>query len=122
MERCWPGPVTLVLPRSPELDADLGEDEITVGVRMPDHAVPLGLCRQGGPLAIVTAGLHGKGDLETADDVVKTFGDELAVVLDGGPCAAGRSTVVDATGEDPHLLRDGQIPWSVIQHALQRRP
>jgi tRNA threonylcarbamoyl adenosine modification protein (Sua5/YciO/YrdC/YwlC family) len=118
MESCWPGPLTLVLPRSPDLDADLGDDEITVGLRMPDHAVPLGLCRQGGPLAVVAAGVYGKTELQTAQEVADAFGDELAIVLDGGPCTAGHATVVDATGTEPHLIREGRVPWKTLVKLL----
>jgi len=119
MERCWPGPLTLVLPRSPDLDADLGDDELTVGVRMPDHPVVLGLCREGGPLAVVAAGVHGQPELSSADAVEATFGDELAYVLDAGPSVPGVATVVDATGDEPHLIREGRIPWDKILRALK---
>lgn len=118
MERFWPGPLTLVLPRSPELTADLGDDELTVGVRMPEHAVPLALCRQLGPLGAAAAGLQGEAELETADEVAATFGDVVAVVLDGGRCAGPPTTVVDATGDDPHLIREGRLPWADIMGAL----
>jgi len=118
MERCWPGPLTLVLPRSPDLEADLGDDDVTIGVRMPDHAVTLGLCRQGGPLAVVTAGVYGGTELHTAQAVADAFGDELALVLDGGRCDAGPATVVDATGEDPHLIREGRLAWKDILKSL----
>ena len=48
MDRCWPGPLTLVLPRDPEVAADLGDDDLTIGLRMPNHPVPLLLCREVG--------------------------------------------------------------------------
>jgi L-threonylcarbamoyladenylate synthase len=118
MEQFWPGPLTLVLPRRPDLEADLGDDELTVGVRMPSHHVPLELCRHVGPLGVGTAGLQGEAELMTADEVAATFGDAVAVVLDGGRCAGLPATVVDATGEDPHLIREGRLPWSEIQAAL----
>lgn len=118
MERFWPGPLTLVLPRRPGLEADLGDDELTVGVRMPSHPVPLALCRYVGPLGVGTAGIQGGAELVTADEVSSTFGDGVAIVLDGGRCAGLPATVVDATGEDPHLIREGRLPWSEILTAL----
>jgi L-threonylcarbamoyladenylate synthase len=118
MEQFWPGPLTLVLPRRPDLEADLGDDELTVGVRMPSHPVPQELCRHVGPLGVGTAGLQGMAELVTADEVAATFGDAVAVVLDGGRCAGLPATVVDATGEDPHLIREGRLPWSEVQAAL----
>jgi L-threonylcarbamoyladenylate synthase len=119
MECFWPGPLTLVLPRSPELGADLGDDDLTIGVRMPDHPVPLGLCRRAGPIGVASAGPpEGEGEFTTAEDVTAAFGDGLAVVLDGGRCEQPPATVVDATGEEPHLIREGRLPWSDVVEAL----
>ncbi len=58
MERCWPGPLTIVLPRRPDLNADLGTDDATIGIRCPRHPVPLALCRAVGPLATTSANRH----------------------------------------------------------------
>jgi L-threonylcarbamoyladenylate synthase len=115
MDSCWPGPLTMVLPRDPDVAADLGDDELTIGVRMPDHPVPLMLCRDVGPLAIATASAQGQPDFETADEVADEFDeDEVPVVLDAGRCARPPATVVDATGEDLHLIREGRLPWDEI--------
>ena len=118
MERWWPGALTIVVPRRPDLEADLGDDEATVGVRCPDHPIPIALCRTVGPLATTSANLHGDETLTTAAEVVATFGDSLALVLDGGTCAGSPSTVVDCTGQDVKLLRDGRIPWEQLQASL----
>jgi L-threonylcarbamoyladenylate synthase len=121
MDRCWPGALTVVLPRDPEVAADLGDDDLTIGVRMPNHPVPLALCRDIGPLAVATVSAQGQPDFETADEVVDEFDeDEVPVVLDGGRCAGLASTVVDGTGEDLHLIREGRLPWTEIQEALER--
>ena len=119
MERCWPGPLTLVLPRDAEVAADLGDDDLTVGVRLPDHPVPQMLCRDIGPLAVATAGAQGEPDFETADEVAEEFGDDVPVVLDGGPCTGLPSTVVDGTGEDPLLIREGRLPWATILEEIR---
>ena len=121
MDRYWPGPLTLVVPRRPDLEADLGDDEATVGVRCPDHDVPLTLCRLGrrGPLATTSANLHGQPTLTTAAEVEAALGGSVAVVLDGGPCTGEPSTVVDCTGEEPKCLREGRIPWREIESALE---
>src|SRR3954447_489083 len=60
MERYWPGPLTIVIPARPGMGADLGEDELTVGVRRPDHPVPEALCAAAGPLATTSANRHGE--------------------------------------------------------------
>ncbi len=114
MARFWPGALTLVLPRRPDLRADLGTDEATVGVRCPDHPVPIALCRAHGPLATTSANRHGDPTPPTAAEVAVVFGDSVAVVLDGGPCEGAPSTVVDCTGAQPKLLREGRIPWDEV--------
>ncbi|MDQ4131949.1 MAG: L-threonylcarbamoyladenylate synthase [Actinomycetota bacterium] len=114
MARFWPGPLTIVLPSRPDLGADLGDDEVTIGIRCPDHRVPLALCRSVGPLATTSANLHGQPTLSTAAEVVETFGDAVSVVLDGGVCRGAPSTVVDCTGQEPKLLRQGRLPWEDI--------
>lgn len=117
MRRYWPGPLTLVLPRRPDLTADLGEDEATIGIRCPAHPVPLALCAKGGPIATTSANLHGEPTSQTAEEVVAVFGDAVAVVLDGGRRAGSPSTVVDCTGTEPRLLREGRVAWSEVQAA-----
>jgi L-threonylcarbamoyladenylate synthase len=114
MERFWPGALTLVLPRRPDLQADLGADEATVGVRCPAHPVPLALCRAHGPIATTSANLHGEPTVTTAAELAALFGEAVAVVLDAGPCEGAPSTVVDCTGAEPKLLREGRIPWAAV--------
>ena len=119
VDRFWPGPLTIVLPSRPDLTADLGNDEATVGVRCPAHPVPLALCRAAGPLATTSANPHGEPTLVTAAEVVATFGVTVPVVLDGGPCEGLPSTVVDCTGQEPKLLREGRVPWEDVQAAFR---
>jgi len=118
MERWWPGALTIVVPRRPDLGVDLGDDEATIGLRCPDHPIPVALCRAVGPLATTSANLHGDDTATTAAEVRAAFGDAVAVVLDGGTCAGSPSTVVDCTGHDVKLLRDGRIPWPNLQASL----
>lgn len=115
MERYWPGALTIVLPRRADLDADLGSDDATIGVRCPDHPVPRMLCRVVGPLATTSANLSGDPTPATAAEVAGVLGDGVALVLDAGPCEGSPSTVVDCTGPVVKLLREGRIPWSAIQ-------
>ena len=117
MARYWPGPLTIVIPARPGLAADLGDDDMTVGVRAPDHPVPLALCAAVGPLATTSANRHGEPPMTTAEEVDVAFGDALGVVLDGGVCAGSPSTVVDCTGEELKLLREGRIPWAELRGA-----
>jgi L-threonylcarbamoyladenylate synthase len=114
MERYWPGALTIVIPARPGIGADLGEDELTVGVRRPDHPVPQALCAASGPLATTSANRHGEPPLTTAGEVAASFGDAVPVVLDGGTCAGSPSTVVDCTGHALKLLREGRIAWAEL--------
>jgi len=116
MDKFWPGPLTIVLPRHPDFVADLGSDDgETVGVRCPDHIVPRLLCEEVGPLAITTANRRGATvPATTAQEVQATFGDSVGVVLDGGTCDGPMATVIDCTGIEPKLLREGAVPWADI--------
>ena len=102
MRKWWPGPLTLVL------HAPGGK---TLGVRIPKHEVALELLRASGPLMTTSANLHGKEPAMTAEEAGELGG--LAAVLDGGRASGGTpSTVLDLTGPDPHILREGAIPAS----------
>jgi L-threonylcarbamoyladenylate synthase len=107
MDAFWPGALTLVLPRRPDLAADLGEDDATIGIRCPAHQVPQAICRQIGPIATTSANLHGSAPATTAAEVARLPG--LGLVLDGGVCDGEASTVVDCTGEVPKVLRQGSV-------------
>lgn len=117
--RYWPGPLTLVVPRSDEFSADLGglpTGRTTVGVRWPAHPVVGRLCRKLGPLAVTSANLHGDPPASTAAEVAAAFSgtDALGVILDGGPCRGVPSTVVECRGPTTRCLREGSIPWDDI--------
>ncbi len=115
MARFWPGALTVVLPRRPDLNADLGSDDATIGVRCPNHPVPLALCRTVGPIATSSANRHGEPPVTTASELAATLGSTVAVVLDGGACTGSPSTVVDCTGVEPRLLREGRLTWDEVR-------
>lgn len=113
MEAFWPGALTIVLPRHPDIDADLGEEDETIGVRCPAHPVPRALCDEAGPIATTSANRHGDPPSTTAADLAgKMTG--VALVLDAGVCSGQPSTVVDSTGDVPKLLRAGAVAWEQI--------
>lgn len=118
MERFWPGALTLVVPKNPDERLELGEDEVTVGIRMPDHPVPLAICEEVGPLAATPAGVQGERVFNSAQEIAEEFGSWVPLILDAGLCAGDAATVVDATGEEPRLLREGPVAWSDIEAAL----
>ncbi|HEY5888191.1 MAG TPA: L-threonylcarbamoyladenylate synthase, partial [Acidimicrobiales bacterium] len=108
-ERWWPGPLTLVLARHPGLDWDLGDPADTVGVRVPDHDLVRGLATAVGPLATTSANRHGEPTPPTAAEAAAILTGPPDLVVDGGRCAGVASTVVDATGVEPVVLRAGPI-------------
>jgi tRNA threonylcarbamoyl adenosine modification protein (Sua5/YciO/YrdC/YwlC family) len=114
MERYWPGPLTLVLPRRPGLDVDLGGQGATVGVRWSAHPVPLGICREIGAIATTSANRHHEPPATTAVGVAELLAADDALVLDGGHCGGLPSSVVDCTGGVPRLLREGSLSASVL--------
>lgn len=96
-DRLWPGPLTLVLPRRRGLGYALGQPADTVGVRCPDQPLLLALAAAVGPIATTSANRHRQPTPATAAGVADVFGDELHLVVDGGPCVGVPSTVVAAT-------------------------
>jgi L-threonylcarbamoyladenylate synthase len=109
VKRFWPGPLTVVLPRHPDLP-DLLSPQPTIGVRMPDHPVALALLQLAGPLAVTSANLSGQANTTTAQEVLQQLGGLIPLILDGGRSPGGEpSTVVDCTGPELNILRPGPI-------------
>jgi L-threonylcarbamoyladenylate synthase len=118
VDRFWPGPLTLVVPKRPDLPAELSMYP-TIGVRMPDHPVALALLRVTGPLAVTSANRSGEASPVTAQDVVTQLGGSIGLILDGGSTPGGiSSTVVDCSGDIPVILRQGQISLDDLLQAL----
>jgi L-threonylcarbamoyladenylate synthase len=115
----WPGPLTLVLPRSPlATDAVTGGQD-TVAIRVPAHPLARALLHQlGGGLAAPSANRFGAVSPTTAAHVRADLGDEVELILDGGPCAVGvESTIVDLSAGAPRLLRPGGISSEALETA-----
>lgn len=115
----WPGAVTLVVPRRTDVTLDLGGDGTTVGIRWPDVSAVVEVCSLFGPLAATSANRHGEPPLRTAQEVATIFAENVAVVLDGGYCSGVASSVVDLTGDEPKMLREGAMPWVEVEKALR---
>lgn len=110
VESLWPGPLTVICRQQASLTWDLGETHNTVAVRMPDDARALALLKQTGPLAVSSANSTGEPAAQTIDEAEDMLGGRVAVYLDGGRSASGvPSTILDATGSTPRLLRVGSI-------------
>jgi L-threonylcarbamoyladenylate synthase len=112
----WPGPLTLVLRRADHVpDAATGGLD-TVGLRVPGHPLALELLHAFvGGIAAPSANRFGRVSPTTADAVRSDLGDDVELVLDGGPCTVGvESTIVDCTGEEVRILRQGGVTTAVV--------
>lgn len=117
-EAFWPGPLTMVLPRKEGVALPLGEPHATIGVRWPDHPVIAALAEAVGPLATTSANRTGEPTPATAAEAAAALTGPVAVVLDGGDCTGTASTVVDLTGADLRVLREGAITETALRAAL----
>jgi tRNA threonylcarbamoyl adenosine modification protein (Sua5/YciO/YrdC/YwlC family) len=115
VEALWPGPLTIICRQQPSLTWDLGETHNTVAVRMPADKRALALLKQTGPLAVSSANTTGLPAAQTIEEAQEMLGGRVAVYLDGGPTASGTpSTILDATGTTPRILRQGAIALDVL--------
>jgi L-threonylcarbamoyladenylate synthase len=118
--RFWPGPLTLILPRSARVPLEVTGGQETVGLRMPDHPVARALlARFGRGLAAPSANRFGRLSPTRPEHVRAELGPAVDLVLEGGSCRVGvESTIVDLSGERPALLRPGGIGAAEIAEVL----
>ncbi len=119
-ERFWPGPLTLVVPKTLEVPDIVTAGLPTVGVRMPEHPVALALIEAAQvPIAAPSANRFTQLSPSTAEHVRQGLGDRVDYILDGGPCQVGiESTVLSLAGEVPILLRPGAISRRQIEELI----
>lgn len=119
-EYWMPGPLTLVLPRRPEVPDIVTAGKTTVAVRMPAHPVALGLIRAAGtPVAAPSANRFGHTSPTRAEHVLEDLGGAIEMVLDAGPTPIGvESTVLDLTRDPPVILRPGGAPREALEALL----
>jgi L-threonylcarbamoyladenylate synthase len=116
--RFWPGPLTLVVPKHPDLP-DVVSTAPTVGVRVPDHPVARALLRAAGPMAVTSANISGEANPRTAGEVSRQLSGRIPLILDGGETPGGiPSTVVNCLGTEPVILREGPVTLKDIQFVL----
>lgn len=116
--RFWPGPLTCVVPKQPTLPLAVSATS-TVAVRIPNHPDALALLRAAGPMAVTSANISGQPSPTTAQDVYAQLSGRIPLILDGGTTPGGiPSTLVDCTGEQPIILREGPIKLEELLSAL----
>lgn len=118
--RGWPGPLTLIIPASADLSTDVHLSTGRVAVRVPAHPIARALAEHAGHAVTSTsANFSGQPPASTPDAVVASFGEGIDVLVDAGESPGGLpSTIVDATGTDPVLVRAGAIPWERVLEFL----
>jgi L-threonylcarbamoyladenylate synthase len=109
INRFWPGPLTVLVPKKPTLP-ELISATPNVGVRVPDHDVARSLLRLAGPMAVTSANISGQDSPKTAQQVLAQLNGRIAMIIDGGETPGGvPSTLVDCTGDTIQILRAGPI-------------
>ncbi len=117
----WPGPLTLVLPRRPEVPDAITGGQDSVALRVPAHPVALALLHAAGPLVAPSANRFGHVSPTTAAHVLDELGGAVDLILDGGPCAVGvESSIVGLLGDAPVLLRPGGVSPARLEAVLGR--
>lgn len=118
IKKFWPGPLTLVFEKKPEVLDAITAGLNTVAVRMPNHPLALKLIEKTGPLVAPSANKSGKPSPTKALHVINDFGNKIPVI-DGGSTQIGlESTVLDVTTEVPTILRPGYVAKSEIEECL----
>ena len=121
-ERFWPGPLTLILPKSGEVLDEVTGGKATVAVRIPSHPVALRLIDLAGvPVSAPSANLFMALSPTRANHLDPVLGDRLNMILDGGACEIGlESTVLDLSRDRPTVLRPGGVSRAEIESVLGR--
>ena len=116
--RFWPGPLTILVPKRPDLPESVSATS-TVGVRVPDHEIARLLLRAAGPMAVTSANISGGPSPVSAEEVFEQLGGRIPLIIDGGRTPGGvPSTLVDCTAPALTILREGPIGLAELQSAL----
>lgn len=120
MEAFWPGPLTVILPKSQLVPDQVSAGLSTVAIRFPSHPVARAVIQAAGvPLAAPSANVSGSPSPTTAAHVLHDLDGKIDAVIDGGPCTVGlESTVITLAEETPVLLRPGAVTLEQLQHVL----
>ncbi len=120
-EAFWPGPLTIILPKTEALSPIVAAGGDTVALRIPDHPLALALLRAvDRPLAVTSANLSGQPPTLTAEEARDQLEGRVAIIVDGGRAPGGQpSTILDLTSEPLKILRPGPITWPQIAEALK---
>ena len=119
-KKFWPGPLTLLLPARPDISEFITANTEKIAVRIPGASFALDLARSlRFPITATSANISGMPPADTAEDVIKYFGDALDLIVDCGKTPGGKpSTIVDASDQKIRFLRAGAVPIEDVFNAL----
>lgn len=119
----WPGALTLVMRKSPQIPSAVTAGLDTVALRVPNHPIPRAVARAlNAPITGTSANISGHPNLTTAQAVRQAFRRSINIIIDGGEAPGGvPSTILDLTAETPRIIRQGAVPQSDIESILNRK-
>jgi len=121
MKTFWPGALTIILRRRSEIPDVVTGGKIGIGLRVPNHIVPLSIIKTlKQPIIATSANLHGNVNPVDVDEVLKQLGERVNLIIDGGRVSGTPSTVIDVLKEPPLIVRKGSITEEMIERIIGR--
>lgn len=118
MKKCWPGPLTIIFKKKPDVLDLITSGLPTVALRVPDHSLALALIQLTGPLVAPSANKSGRPSPTKPEHIRRDFGDDVPI-LDGGVCSIGlESTVIDLSKKPFTLLRPGKYTREQLSNII----
>ncbi len=115
----WPGALTLVMPKKPTIPSAVAGGGNSIGLRAPNHPVPLAIIREANlPLVATSANKHGAPSPVEAEEALKQIGEEVDLILDCGHVGGQSSTVIDLTKAKPLIVRCGPVTQEMIEKVI----
>ena len=119
MDTFWPGALTIIMMKKPIVPSVVVGGGTSVGLRMPDHAVPLLLLRMSGfPIVSTSANKHGRPHSVEVEEAIRQIGGEVDLILDAGRVGGQPSTIIDMTMKHPSIIRSGPVTKEMIEKVI----
>ncbi|MDW5562949.1 MAG: L-threonylcarbamoyladenylate synthase [Methanomassiliicoccus sp.] len=119
VNKFMPGPLTIIVPKRPNVPDILTASTNEIGIRIPDNAVAMRLIEEFGPLVTTSANVHSHGNPRTCQEALDDLGASVSLYLDGGPTVHGKpSTIIQLTDQEITLIRPGALSPDTIKAAL----
>ncbi len=114
-----PGRITVILNKRKEIDDKMTFGKKTIGIRIPNDDFVLKLLENVGPMFVTSANISGNKDTTTTSEVLKQLAGKIPVIVDGKSGDNKPSTVVDLTGTNIQIVREGEISYSMIEEVVK---